>query len=119
MTKPGNHAKSGKILSWDLIAVFFVGIIAIVVNNVPQVVSAAHIPLLWNLLATCNVAVLAALITHAVQTSVAKTKALSAAILVALMLPAGIYVYHRWFDPSRSQDFQLVVDGSESQKTYM
>ena len=118
MTRPGKHAKKGRILTIDIIAGIFIGSISIIVTIVPEIVGATHISLLWKLLLTVNVAALAALITHAIQVPEARTKVLSAAIVVALMLSAGAYSYHSFLDPSL-QNFQLVMKGNETQKFYM
>ncbi len=77
MAKPRSHAKRGKIPWFNLIAAIIAGGIVIFVAITPEVVGAAHIPLLWNVLATCNVFALAALITYSVQTSEARTRALA------------------------------------------
>jgi hypothetical protein len=95
--------------------------IAVGVSGVSAVVGVAHLTWVLLLLASCAITAIATLAALAVEgPEKDRVHNLWAALAVACLIPVTAFLYHEWWDPSRTAptSFQAVVDGSGSAEIF-
>lgn len=96
--------------------------IGIVVSGVSTALGIAHISWPWLFVLGCAITAVAALATRALQERKLKDRLrnLWGALGAAIVLLAGIFCYHEWWDPSNPTNaspngYQVIVNGSDVQ----
>jgi hypothetical protein len=93
--------------------------IGIVLSGVSTVIGVAHVNWPWLFGLGCGITAVAALATRALEARELKDRVrnLWAALAVSVVLLAGAFCYHEWWDPSGASplDNQVMVNGTDVQ----
>jgi hypothetical protein len=111
-----------RLADWKRHKDFMVLGIGIVVSGVSTALGIAHISWPWLFVLGCAITAVAALATRALQERKLKDRLrnLWGALGAAIVLLAGIFCYHEWWDPSNPTNaspngYQVIVNGSDVQ----
>lgn len=95
--------------------------IGIVLSGVLTIVGVTHVSWPWLFGLCCGITAVAALATRALEVRKVndRVRSLWAALAATVVLFAGAFCYHEWWDPSRANvsplDNQVMVNGTDAQ----
>jgi len=99
-----------------------IGVIAASAAGISAVAGLAHLPWSLILFLCAEIGALSIFVTHAATANTAQLSARYWCIsfMLSLILPAGAFGYHAWFDPARVQHrVSLIANGTEVNVGYL